>query len=149
MHGLHLSVGITVLSFAALSSAYKLSQVLKCESWVYMSGLYAVGAASGCIALVGKEGSLDVPLSVWIMGAGGGVLGISSLLCFLRAMKLGGSLSLVNTIVQVSLCVPIVYSVCFLGEKLTALRVAGLVLFVVFLLLLNEPAKPKDEEVAE
>lgn len=149
MHELYLSMAITILAFAALSSAYKLSQVLKCESWVYMSGLYVVGAASGCLALVGKAGSLDFPLSVWIMGVGAGVLGIGSLLCFLRAMKLGGSLSLVNTIVQVSLCVPIVYAVCFLGEKLTVMRVAGLALFVVFLILLNEPAKPKGEETAQ
>lgn len=82
------------------------------------------------------------------MGVGAGAVGIISLLCFLRALKLGGSLSLVNTIVQMSLCVPIVYAVCFLREELTPMRVLGLALFVVFVVLLNGPAKPDSKEEA-
>jgi len=141
-------ISITILAFAALSTAYKVSQVAKCESWVFLAGLYTIGALSGTIALAGHARSLQFPLSVWMMGAGAGLVGIVSLLCFLRALKLGGSLSLVNTVVQMSLCVPIVYAVCFLREELSTLRVVGLALFVVFVVLLNEPAKPSSKEEA-
>jgi uncharacterized membrane protein len=142
-------ISITILAFAALSTAYKVSQVTRCESWVFLAGLYTIGALSGTIALAGHTRSLQFPLSVWMMGAGAGLVGISSVLCFLRAMKLGGSLSLVNTIMQMSLCVPIIYAVCFLGERLTLMRVIGLALFVVFVMLLNEPAKPAGKEEAQ
>lgn len=140
-------ISITVLAFAALSTVYKVSQVKKCESWVFLGGLYVVGATSSCIALAGHARAFHFPVSVWLMGAGAGLVGMLSLLCFLRAMRAGGSLSLVNTIVQMSLCVPIVYAALFLGQKLTSMRVIGLALFVVFVVLLNGSAKPAKEDV--
>lgn len=146
MHGVYLSISITVLAFAALSTLYKVSQATKCESWVFLGGLYVVGAVSSSLALAGHAKSLHFPLVVWLMGIGAGLAGMTSLLCFLRGLKLGGSLSLVNTIVQMSLCVPIVYGACFLGDKLTLMRGVGLALFVVFVVLLNEPVKPGKED---
>lgn len=146
MHGIYLSISITILAFAALSTAYKVSQVTKCESWVFLGGLYVVGAISSTIALAGHAGSLLFPLSVWLMSSGAAVAGMFSMFCFLGALKLGGSLSLVNTIMLMSLCVPIIYSVCFLGEKLTLMRLIGLALFVVFVVLLNGPGKPAVKE---
>jgi len=139
-------MSITILAFAAVSTSYKVSQVRKCESWVFLGGLYTLGALSAGITFASQVHNLHFPVSIWVMGLGSGALGLSSLLCFLRALKMGGSLSLANIIVQMSLCVPIIYAVCFLGEKLTVMRVVGLALFVVFLVLLNEPAKPSKEE---
>lgn len=135
---------VTIFAFAGLTVMYKVQQVKKCESWVFLGGLYVVGAASSALGMVGHR--LHAPVGVYIMGAAAGAAGVVCVICFLRALKLGGKLSFVNVISQMSLCIPILYVVCFLGEKLNPLRIAGLALFVVFVLLINEPTKAKGNE---
>jgi uncharacterized membrane protein len=85
---------------------------------------------------------------VCVMGAAAGAAGVVCMSCLLHALKLGGSLSLVNIISMMSISVPIVFAMCSLGEKLTPLRALGLALFIVFVVLINEPAKARSEEEA-
>jgi uncharacterized membrane protein len=139
---------VTILAFASLNVMYKVSHVRKCESWVFLGGLYAVGAASSAFGLVSQKTGFHIPAVIWVMGIGAGAMGVTCLLCLLRALKLGGKLSLVTVISQMSLSVPILYAMLVMGEKLTAMRVVGLLLFVVFVILLNEPAGAKSEEAS-
>lgn len=68
------------------------------------------------------------------------------MLCLLRALKCGGKLSIVSVIGKLSLTVPILFSMVFLGEKLSLLRMIGLGLFVLFVVLLQEPARAEQKE---
>lgn len=143
-----LPIIVTILAFAGLSVMYKVQQVRKCEAWVFLGALYMVGAVSSVVGLVGQKAGLHAPLGVCVMGAAAGAAGVVCVSCLLRALRLGGNLSLVNIISMMSISIPIVFAMCFLGEKLNLLRALGLALFVVFVVLINEPAKVKGEEGA-
>ena len=139
-----LPIMITILAFAGLSIMYKVQQVKKCESWVFLGALYIVGAVSSVVALAGHRTGAHAPIGVCVMGATAGAAGVVCVMFFFRALRLGGKLSLVNIISMMSISVPIIFAMCFLGEKMNLLRALGLALFVLFVVLINEPAKAKE-----
>ena len=141
-----LNMILTILAFAGINIMYKISQLRKCESWVFLSSMYAVACVSSVIVLFSKNDGLEMPGKVLAMGVGTGLASALCTISVLRALKVGGKLSLVTVVAKLSLSVPVVYSMLFLGEKMTRLRIIGLALFVIFVILLQEPEKAVKKE---
>lgn len=134
-----ISITLAALGYTGLMAMYKVAKVAKCEYSVFLGGLFGIGAVSSGLGIAAAGSNLQAPLFVWLMGTAAGVLGVLTIVCLFRALGLGGNLALVNVFTSLSIVVPIVFALLFLGENLNLLRAAGLGLFVLFVVLINEP----------
>lgn len=135
--------------------------VLLCVG-VLMSGIYGFGlgpanrrckslaelelfnAGFACAAMIGAfiagiaSGSMYMPLSGMLVSLVWG--SVFSMCVFLNLAALEeGPLSLTTLIVNFSLIMPLIYSFCFLGEKVTLIRIIGIALLCVCMLLFTNP----------
>lgn len=130
---------LSCLCFTVLSIFTKLVEQKKLEFFTYTGFLFATACVPGFV--ISHKHLTGLPLQVVILGAIGGVFAAGTLILFLKSLKLGGPMTVVNTLIMLSIVVPVLYSTLFLGEKLNLLRGMGLGLFVVFLALMGTSGK--------
>lgn|GEM_PF-1770084 len=139
-------LAVTIIALAALSTMYKVSQIRKCESWVFLGSLYTIGAIAGVAGWLKMGAGFTILPKVLLMGFAMGAVSMSCLVCLLKALGTGGKLSLVTIISKTGISIPIIFAVIFQGERMSHARVVGLLLFVVFLVLVSEPRKVENKE---
>lgn len=134
-----LCVGMAIVCFSGLSLLNKIAERRQCETAAYVGAMNAIACVFSLVMLQTKAGSGAVPGAVLALGVGGGIISVLCLTCVLAALRSGGPLTIVITLGNLSILIPIVFSMVFFGEKLTLQRLLGLVLFAVFVALLNWP----------
>ncbi len=140
-----LIIVMAILSFSLLSIIGKVAQMRGCNTAAFVGIMNAVGALISVAGIVAagvawKPQGLKMVALLGVAGGAAGVIGFASVLA---AYRRNGNLAIVSTLVNLSLLIPIVFSVIFMGETLTATRVVGLGLFVVFVALLHDPVRER------
>ena len=136
-----LRIAVAILAFSALSALYKVSQVRGSSVLAFSSGLYTAAFLLSLFSVISSHGKSGVPAGIAGMACLAGVLSVLTVVCVLKSLGLGGKLPVVTIIVSLSVLVPVAFSTVFLREELTLMRGIGVAMFVVFLVLLNEPVK--------
>ncbi len=129
---------ISILCFSSLSVLYKVAHKTGCKELVFIGMLNLVAALISSVnTLVVRSAWRAAPAGAITLGLLGGLAGVLGMHSMLRALKRQAPLAIISTLLNLSILIPILFATLFLGETVTLTRVVGLLLFVVFIVLLN------------
>lgn len=131
-----LYIALTIVFFSLLSITYKLAHTKKCNTAAFVGTLNLVAASIGYAILLRQPSHPSIG-GILALGALGGLSSALCLTFLVGALRRNGPLAIVNTLINLSLLIPIVFATLFMGEHLTIPRAAGLFLFVVFVVILK------------
>ncbi|NLY18512.1 MAG: EamA family transporter [Clostridiaceae bacterium] len=141
MEIIYISAGI--LCFSGFSFIVKKSQSDNCNIFALTASLYFAGFLL-CIFKTIPVGSLfETPSILITLSIAAGIASVGSFLSHLASLHTGGKLALVYIISNMSTLIPIAYSMIFFNEKLSITKVAGIIMFIVFIFLLNNEMREK------
>ena len=133
-------VALAVLAFTGFYLLLSLSQKRGNDA-------LGVSLATCCAATAFSVGAAvplapaQFPLQLLWIGPAIGLMGGLGLLGIIMALRAGTAITVVNTVVSLSLAVPIILSLCFYGEAPTGRKFAGMVFAVASIVLLQGKQK--------
>ena len=143
-----ITIGITITCFTILSVFYKLSERKNCNTVSFSAWLFTAAALTSLATLLKHDQVvMDRAISPWLllMAVSSGVCAITCIGCLIKALRTGSSLSVANIFLNVSILIPILFSLFFLGEEPSLTTVLGILCFIVFVYLLNTGYTPVQE----
>lgn len=140
-------LGIVCLS--AFVFVLKKSQLHGSNVFAFTAVLYLTGFFISAATILFGQRSPDLPSAaampstVAALALGAGIASVGGFLLHLQAIRVGAKLSLLTIIGNLSILIPIGYSMLFFQEKMSPMKWGGIFLFVVFAFLLRYAGKER------
>lgn len=136
-----LGILLGIFCFSTFMFIINKSQLDKCNLYVFTGSLYLTGFLISVVTAIPNKDIHAVPMALVSLAVIAGIASVSGFLFQLASLKSGGRLSIINIISNMSTLIPVIYSIMFFHEEIGIMKVIGILLFIVFILLLNNTSK--------
>lgn len=126
-----------ILCFSGFSFIAKKSQLDGCNIFSFTASLYFTGFVLCFIKTMPGINYTETPSILIVLSIAAGIASAGGFLFQLASLRSGGKLALLIIISNMSTLILIAYSVIIFKESISLTKITGIILFVIFLFILN------------